>query len=234
MISKRKYNCPFLLAVLLSFGQIRGNCAMFAPRAITDAHPLEKIPRLIPPEADGVMGVYKTWSIFLICSPGWLLRNKDEGVRKLYREFQIFGAAIGSKDDAVWFSKHSGDPAIDNIDLNRNHQYCHKYGLVPSTTPAVLVTTDYPGDRGLGERYVVRLNGLDASESASALDQISDQLSKASLNQADLDREAFWGKVWKASTDAMGAVGCYLNKVSIEIDAGILKGKIGHSSNGKC
>ncbi len=203
--------------------------------------PSEAIPRVIPREAAADVGPtevipreFKSWSLFLVCSPGWILHNKDTGVSDLYHDFETFGDAIGSDNVAIWFWKHKGPPTVDNVDLNRSAKYCRKYHLLPSSTPQVLVTTHYPDDPGEGDKFVVGLNGLDASDSADALDKITDQLMQSGLNQKNLDRAAFWRDVWSASGTALSAVGCYLNKVSISIHTGALNAEIGHSENESC
>jgi hypothetical protein len=57
----------------------------------------------IPKESFG--HPHRTWSLFLVCNPAWLLRNNDEGIAKLFYVFWVFGSAIGPDNLAVWFQR---------------------------------------------------------------------------------------------------------------------------------
>jgi hypothetical protein len=46
---------------------------------------------------------YKTWSLFLVNNPQWVVAESNDKVRKLYDQFQAFGRAIGRDNVAVWF-----------------------------------------------------------------------------------------------------------------------------------
>src|ERR1700737_4544399 len=47
---------------------------------------------------------YKSWSLFLICNPRWMLENGDKGIRDLFIAYYAFSRAIGPYNLAVWFS----------------------------------------------------------------------------------------------------------------------------------
>src|SRR6266581_8603865 len=46
---------------------------------------------------------YKTWSLFLINNPQWVVAESNDKVKRLYDQFQAFGRAIGRYNVAVWF-----------------------------------------------------------------------------------------------------------------------------------
>jgi hypothetical protein len=203
------------------------------PRAYGSDHPSQPSGSEVYP-TEAISHEFKSWSLFLICGPGWILRNKDEGVRLLYEDFKAFGDAIGPNNVAVWFWKKTGAPTADNVDVDRSARYCQKYHLLPSDTPQLLVTTHFPDDPGEGDKFVVSLRGLSASEGANALDKITDQLMQSGLSQKSLDRNAFWSSLWSASGVALSAAGCYLNKVSISMHTGIFNAEISHSEEQSC
>jgi hypothetical protein len=76
---------------------------------------------------------YKSWSLFLVCNPGWILANGDDGIGKLFRAYMAFGKAIGPDNLAIWFSDPPGQVATtENTDIERMSTYCEKFGLLPS------------------------------------------------------------------------------------------------------
>ena len=93
---------------------------------------------------------YQSWSIFLICNPQWLMSENDAKLSGLHQQFRSFGHAIGASHLAVWFWKRApapGRPVADNIDVDRNAAMCAKLKLLPSRSPYVVVTTQYPEAR---------------------------------------------------------------------------------------
>ena len=85
---------------------------------------------------------YRTWSLFLINNPQWLVTESNEKVKSLYDQFEAFGEAIGPNQVAVWF--WSGKTQRD-VDVARSVEFCEKLKLPPSGGPYILVTSDYPG-----------------------------------------------------------------------------------------
>jgi hypothetical protein len=231
-----------LLAGLVGTSVLDHPAIAQAPAPLRQTEPIPRAPKAVPdPAQPALVGPteviprrYKSWSLFLICGPGWILRNKDEGVSRLYQEFEAFGDAIGRDNVAIWFWKSQGAPTADNVDVGRSAGYCEKYNLLPSGTPQVLVTTRFPDDPGEGDKYVVSLNGLSPSESANALDKLTDQLMQSGLNQKNLDNAAFWNGLLSASGTALSAAGCYLNKVSISLHTGVINAEVGHSGTESC
>lgn len=174
---------------------------------------------------------YSSWSLFLVCNPAWILQNGDQGVADLFHQYQAFGRAIGPKNLAIWFWKSPATtPTANNTDIDRSSAYCERYKLLPSESPHVLVTTRYPNDAEVGDRFVVSLNGLDAHEGALVLTKLADQLLVTGLNQSGLDSSVRWRKVFAAVGSAISAAGCYFNRVSFSLKTGVINAEIEHST----
>src|SRR5439155_20203190 len=67
---------------------------------------------------------YETWSLFLVCNPNWLAREKSRDLYSLYQMVRNFGRTIGDDNLAVWFwkeTKRTDDPNLaDNVDVERS------------------------------------------------------------------------------------------------------------------
>jgi hypothetical protein len=177
---------------------------------------------------------YKSWSLFLVCNPEWILANGDDGIGKLFRAYKAFGKAIGPKNLAVWFSDPPGEAATtENTDIERMSTYCQKFGLLPSHTPQVVTVTKYPDDPDLGGMIVANLNG-NAENSARVLTDLTDELLKTGLNQTELQTSDWGHRVAGVASSVLSSASCYLNKVSISIKTGVFNAEIGHASDAKC
>lgn len=61
--------------------------------------------------------------------------------------------------------------------MDRSNAYCTKYGLRPSQSPHVLVTTAYPDLAApIGNDHVLALNGTSAEDIQTLLSKLADQL----------------------------------------------------------
>jgi hypothetical protein len=171
----------------------------------------------IPPD-------YKSWSLFLICNPSWIVDKGDQGIADLFKAYKAFGEAIGDKNLAVWFLKKDNQPpTVANADISRMSSYCQEYGLVPSKTPQVVATTRYPDDAAGSYDYVVVNLGTNASESALSLTALTDQLLRTGLNQANLNDNERWTRFISAGEAAFNTAGCLLNRMSLSINVGVAK-----------
>jgi hypothetical protein len=188
-------------------------------------------------ENEKLPGGYRSWSLFLVCNPSWNVENGERGILELHRQYTAFGDAIGAKHLAVWFTRTLGDEAdhesaAKDTDFERSSAYCEKYKLLPSESPHVLVTTRYPDDPDPGDRFVVKLNGLDAPRMGDVLTKLTDQLVVTGLNQGGLDDSVRWRRVLSALSSAISAAGCFFNKVSFSIKSGPVNADIEHSGKG--
>src|SRR5215510_10002830 len=78
---------------------------------------------------------YKSWSLFLVNNPQWLVSESNEKIKKLYNQFEAFGRAIGDDHVAVWFwsKKALQDPSYYKaVDVTRSAAFCKKLNLPPS------------------------------------------------------------------------------------------------------
>jgi hypothetical protein len=179
---------------------------------------------------------YKTWSLFLICNPGWLVQNSDRGIGDLYTAFIVFGRAIGPDNLDVWFVNrkevNNNLPSMQTTDIERMSTYCSKFGLVPSKTPQVVTVISHPDRKQVGGVFVTNLNGS-ASGSVQSLTELTDELLKTGLDQSSLDH-SYWQTVASTLSSVMSGASCYLNKVSFSIKTGVFNAEITHDASGKC
>jgi hypothetical protein len=208
---------------------IGGICALTVPSEVSAQAQLELIPTAEIPHS------YKSWSLFLVCNPAWIIQNGDKGIGELFFRYRAFGHAIGPNNLAIWFWKARAEiPTAGNTDIGRSGVYCKRYKLPPSESPHVLVTTKHPDEKNPGDRLVVSLNGLDAHDSALALDKLADQLVGMGLNRSGLDAPGRWQQLLAAVGSAAGATGCYFNKVSFSFKTVLVNAEIGHATNNGC
>jgi len=130
-------------------------------------------PRPIPRE-------FKSWSLFLICNPGWVVAEKDQQVSKLYDRFLGFGWAIGRENSAVWFWKRES-PTISaqNVDVERSARFCKAYNLKPSRSPYLLITTTYPTEDSAMSKVdhaIFELGKMTPEEVTDLLAKLTDDL----------------------------------------------------------
>jgi hypothetical protein len=153
---------------------------------------------------------YKSWSLFLINNPKWLLAESGDNLKKLYDQFQAFGQAIGPDHLAVWFWSDEHTKAVD---VDRSAAICSKLKLAPSKGPYILVTTEYPGACIVGspdtfpanlDRFQIRLelNKATASEITSLLTGVADQLIAGDLGKLSVNSEDYW-RAWRQSFEAV-------------------------------
>lgn len=187
----------------------------------------------------------RTWSLFLICNPTWLSKDHRGDMATLFDKFQAFSAAIGPTNMAIWLIRRANlsaaNPQNDplDIDADRNEAFCRKFAILPSQTPAVLVTTTFdalketPNLGGAatsppGDYAILRLNEMKPSDIEFILGKLTDQLAAEKLDPKELDRAAYW-QGWKSAVlGALAATNDYFNDVHVEIG---LKGpevSIGH------
>jgi hypothetical protein len=149
---------------------------------------------------------YKTWSLFLVNNPHWVVAESNDKVKKLYDQFQAFGRAIGRDNVAVWF--WSQDNLQDSfyykaVDVIRSAEFCEKLRLAPSDGPYILVTTEYPGTglindpsnflpTKLKSYYIVSLNNKSAEEVMQLLSRIADKITADRLPDLNSDPEDYW------------------------------------------
>lgn len=171
---------------------------------------------------------YKTWSLFVICNPEWLMADNEPKLSGLYQRFRSFGQAIGAQHLALWFWKRPpriGNVRAEDIDVDRNAEFCGKLGLLPSKSPYVVVTTTYPdlNEPNLKPDVLIELNKLPAADIENLLNKLADQLLVEGLRQADIDSEQYWAG-WRRGVAATGSfLGGLIKKVKLTVNAGPVK-----------
>ena len=150
---------------------VTGTGAAFGQAAVELSGRTQQIPR----------NGYRTWSLFLICTPDWVTRDMSSDLANLYQRFQAFGDAIGDENLAVWFWKRDtplDDPRLsDNVDVPRSAEYCRALRLRPSEGPFLVVTNAYPDLKAFpNERAVFALGGLKVVDLARLLNTLTDEL----------------------------------------------------------
>lgn len=195
---------PRLSAGLLSVARICliavSGAIMLFGQDVARPKPVQPIPR----------SPYKTWSLFLINNPQWLVTESKEKIRKLYDQFEAFGKVIGPNHVAVWF--WSGEPQAE-VDVNRSAEFCEKLKLPPSGGPYILVTSDYPGvgltsdpssflPTPLKSYYTVSLNNKSADEIIQLLTTVADKITADRLSELNSSSKGWWSG-WQATFEGI-------------------------------
>jgi len=171
---------------------------------------------------------YKSWSLFVICNPDWLMVENEPKLSALYQRFRSFGQAIGAQHLALWFWKRQpriGNVRVDDIDVDRNAAFCEKLALLPSKSPYVVVTRVYPdlNDSNLRPDVLIELNKLPPADVGNLLNKLTDQLLVEGLRQKDFDSEQYWG-AWRRSVEGTANfLGGLIKKVKLTVNAGPVK-----------
>jgi hypothetical protein len=183
---------------------------------------------------------YKTWSLFLITNPEWLLEQSNDKLSTLYKQFNIFGNAIGPDNLAVWFwSKEPRQNQAYNaaVDVTRSVAFCRRLKLKPSDGPYVLVMTQYPGKSVLIDYpnsfpnnstnlLVIKLNGTDATATTRLLANLADSLVTEDLSSLHFKPSDYWDGWRKVFAKMSDTVVGLADKVTVDIDAGPIKTQI--------
>jgi hypothetical protein len=144
---------------------------------------------------------YKTWAVFLISNPEWLVAKREADLKSLYEQFQAFGRAIGRENLAIWFVKGSlseGGSLRDDTDVERCIEYVSLYGLHPSHGPHVLVTSSCPRDNiKVSTYYVMDLNRLSPRRISRLFAELSDVLVAQKFDEgefASIEQRNLWNR----------------------------------------
>jgi hypothetical protein len=185
------------------------------------AHParLPDVVRLIvkEPIPDG----YASYTLFLICAPGWLRPQFEDRVLDLYQQFEAFGRSIGSDHAAVWFwnAQPKAGAYVDAIDVERSVKYCKQYGLAPSGGPYLLVTNEHPDKEASARNGLMRL-GLASktpAEITEILETLTDDLVLTGTAEKPTEREDFWRDLQRSFERLQSAVGSLATGLTLGI-----------------
>lgn len=150
---------------------------------------------------------YKSWSLFLVCNPSWVVPEGESNLESLYNQFQAFGRALGPEHVAVWFwsrewSWDDQEELHTAVDVVRSSAFCSFLDLPLADSPYVVVTTEYPGEGRVSSYpesfqkpknfYVLALNGVQASEATEVLTRLADQILAERLTEINSGSEEYW------------------------------------------
>jgi hypothetical protein len=185
---------------------------------------------------------YKSWSLFLISNPEWLLDQGNEKLRALFEQYEVFGKAIGPDNVAVWFSTQPQQPRQSkqfhkDVDVTRSVAFCRRLKLKPSEGPYVLVMTEYPGKSVLSDYpnsfpnditkiLVIKLNGTDATTTTRLLGDLVDGIVAADLSKLRPKPDDYWSGWRKVFGTVSDAVVGLANNVTVSFDTGPVKTEI--------
>jgi hypothetical protein len=166
---------------------------------------------------------YQTWTLFLVCTPTWFVKNARKRLVDLYDQFEAFGHAIGPNNLAVWFIVSRDDTRETVIarryDASRASLYCTAYGLSPRTAPHVVVTSDYPDlVRPLNSYVSLSLGNADAKATGKLLLAITEQILGSNLSQREIDREARLRRLEQAMRECVGTLGPFFGRMSLQLN----------------
>jgi hypothetical protein len=186
----------FLQAGLVAMAALAAGCLNLSDsgRVISRVHG-QVVESLLPDQP--VPSGYVTQSIFLICNPEWILKEKEEDLNSLHAYFIAFGRAIGEHNAAVWFWRNQPDledGLADDVDVERSAALCAELQLKPSESPHLVVTSKWDKDH-----LTLALGGLDADSIKTVLTRLSNSLVAGGIDAADVQSEVYW-QTWRTAT----------------------------------
>jgi hypothetical protein len=163
-------------------------------------------------------GEYKSWSLFLVCNPEWLMPAKDQDLAGLYSWFKRFGDAIGRDNLAVWFWNRRAplhDPKLaEYVDVARSAEFCRELKLRPSEGPFLVITSTYPSLEsfpGERDRAVFPLGGRTPRDLAILLRGLTNDLlltGKVDPGNYPVSSVRLWERLLEATQSNLTKFGC--------------------------
>lgn len=164
---------------------------------------------------------YVSQSIFVICSPDWILREREEDLLALHAYFEAFGRAIGRDHAAVWFWQSLPDledGLADDLDVERSAEICSGLRLRPSESPHIVVTSRWDRDH-----MILALGGLEASRIRQVLVRLADRLVAGGIAAEDVESEIWWQTWYAAADQALRGLAQVASAVKLTIDTKFFK-----------
>jgi hypothetical protein len=177
------------------------------------------------PRQDPFGSDYKTWSLFLVCTPTWFTKNTDPRLLDLYRNFAAFGRAIGPDHLAVWFARSDKTELTPRMlaseyDSDRAAKFCRQYGLSPRTAPHVVVTREYPDpERASGNYLTLSLGNADAATTGKLLLALTEQIWSAEPSQRALTDAEWWHWVEQMLRTWIATASPLFNRLRVKLNA---------------
>jgi hypothetical protein len=198
--------------------------------------PLQAIAPLYTPRAEipqrSSQGTYKSWSVFLINNPEWVVAENAERLKQLYDQFQAFGKSIGPDHVAIWFWTQNiwDDPNYKMVDVIRSVALVQKLNVLQpdlkfsaARGPYLFITTEYPGP-GLADRSetifptspkniaYLELNNKGAAEITKLLTQAADAIVSGNISKLNVGSETYW----RGMQGAFEAIQSFLSQLTVK------------------
>jgi hypothetical protein len=145
----------------------------------------------------------------------------------LYDSYLGFARATGGQHAAVWFwksapkirdGKLTGSDLASKIDADACAAYSKKLQLDVAKSPYVVMTTSYPSlDSSFKNDVSIEMGELRPESQVRLLTVLGDQISKAKLNQAELNSAVWWAKWRDAANNTLDVLSTIARHVKIKL-----------------
>ena len=179
-----------------------------------------------------ITGQFRSWALFLIANPSWLLAENEATLKALYAQFEAFGRAIGDDNAAVWFFRkapEAGGSIAADTDIERCSRYIQLYGLKASRSPLILVVaakpdagkTSYPSlEQKLESYYVIEMNGLSAARQSQVIAELTDQFVAQHMNAKAFASMDQWNLIHRTIAAVSKPIAEIAQHISIKFKSG--------------
>jgi hypothetical protein len=169
---------------------------------------------------------YKTFSLFLICNPEWILPSKEAQLRNFFDQFKAYGRALGKEHIAVWYwqpsAPYKSNSVVDHIDYDVHAQMCSRLGLLPSEGPHIIVTDEVPTPLMPRGKILIRqsFSNRRPEEIARIIAKLTDVLRSNHIKQVEPWSARFL-EIWRLCfVNIREAIGDLRDSVTLTIDSG--------------
>jgi hypothetical protein len=194
------------------------------PPTPTYPHPIGKTPSgkaVVHEECNvdrSVCKPYQTWSLFLLCNRQWRTEGQAEA---LHDAFLRFGEQIGNGNLAVWFWKEPPQQTSltfdQNLDIDRNSDYCRLFKLDVNSGPYVVVTNQYPDLLTPPQQRAVVTMPISPASVRDLLDSLAQKIHSGGYSDSNRRSLPWWVGLLIAAQQSLHDVGC---AVSFKLETG--------------
>ena len=163
------------------------------------------------PRYDALGNEYKSWTIFVVCTPRWI--GGSTQIHGLYDKFMRFGNAIGDSDVAIWPATRGG-----GYDSSTGARFCELLNLDPARGPHLITTTMWPGLARSPASYM-RVSFANASPAVSEdlLEELTRQVIQQDFDPDKINTLDGWSRIRDAARGFMEFACPIVNRVSVSI-----------------
>jgi hypothetical protein len=171
---------------------------------------------------------YETYSLFLLTNLEWHSELDNEGLRRVYETYRLFGDLIGPKHLAVWFwqqlpDKYDGKTRThvtkENIDVRRSADFAGAYGLRVSEGPHVVLLRMHPNDARRSKDATissVQLSRLPPRSVDALLNALAGAITEGELLEQIASKEQ-WLRFTGRAKGLAHAVSGFLNRIEFTV-----------------